>query len=91
MPERIFSVDTEQSEEGYHIYKRGTYSNVELYLGQDYEEVAFVRRNGSNEVLIATQYVARDVLTYTDKVFIDDIPQKYQIWTGPKPEDECAG
>ncbi|MCQ2609380.1 MAG: hypothetical protein MJ151_01095, partial [Lachnospiraceae bacterium] len=81
LPEKVFAVDKAHIDNNERVYKYGTYSNVMLYVGSDYEELRFIDKRTNTP--IATQYVARNVTTYTDKIIRNDIEPKYQIWTGP--------
>ena len=69
------------------MYKSGTYSNVSLNVGTDYATLLF-KRETNPDVVIATQYVARNVETYVDRVVIDGAKIEDQLWLKPTVENE---
>ncbi|MBR0039297.1 MAG: InlB B-repeat-containing protein [Lachnospiraceae bacterium] len=83
-PSKMFLIDDSAKSLGYKVYKKGSYSNVELVIGNDYVPITFK----VNDVVIATQYVARNVLTYVDPVVVDGKDENKQIWLAPSSTDE---
>ncbi|MBR1454073.1 MAG: hypothetical protein IJ593_05470, partial [Lachnospiraceae bacterium] len=83
-PSKIFEITSNSKSLGRVIYKKGTYSDVELVLGDDYRTLTFK----VSDVIIATQYVARNVSTYVDPVIIEGKDISKQIWIAPSSDDE---
>ncbi|MBQ2204967.1 MAG: hypothetical protein II411_03650, partial [Lachnospiraceae bacterium] len=64
-PENVFTVD--KTNANAKLYKAGSYSNVELRVGTDFAVVTFKEKKNT-DVVLATQYVAKNISTYIDYV-----------------------
>ncbi|MBR1453838.1 MAG: hypothetical protein IJ593_04255, partial [Lachnospiraceae bacterium] len=87
LPDEIFKVDEDSYDAGYRVYKKGTYSNVALMLGKEYEQLVFTS-DKDHKNIIATQYVARGIDTYVDTVRLKDINIEDANWVAPDLKDE---
>ena len=58
-------------------------------LGDNYATLEF-KRTAADAVPIATQYVAKNVETYVDRVVIKGIPEAAQNWIAPSVSDPTA-
>ena len=76
-----------EEERAEKIYKSGTYSNVELKLGIEYATIRFKKETEPN-IILATQYVAKNVETYVDRVEVAGMEIGKQEWLAPAVENE---
>lgn len=85
-PEHFVTMHASLSEAGYRVYKRGTGSETEIWIGNDYEMLEYK----AGTAIIATQYVASGVPTKVDFVYADSDDIEVQAWMGPDVNDETA-
>ncbi|MBR4314834.1 MAG: BspA family leucine-rich repeat surface protein [Lachnospiraceae bacterium] len=74
-----------------HIYKKGTASNCNVYIGDDCVPVEYVYlddEEGKEDVIIATQYVARNAETKVESII--NPTSKEAVWFGPALDDDKA-
>ncbi|MCQ2609977.1 MAG: hypothetical protein MJ151_04220, partial [Lachnospiraceae bacterium] len=84
LPHQVFKVDKKHSDNDEVVYKKGTGSHVELHVGSDYYTLIYANR--MDDVILATQYIAKNVYTTTDRVVIPEIDPILQNWRGPNPD-----
>ena len=65
------------------MYRYGTGSL--LYIGTNFANLRFVNRDMSE---IAVEYIAKNILTSTDKILLKDLAFDLQSWEGPLATDE---
>ncbi|MBQ2205304.1 MAG: hypothetical protein II411_05370, partial [Lachnospiraceae bacterium] len=87
LPQEIFKLDKAETDLGYAVYKKGVSDKVTLNVGSDYATLVF-RTSKRAEDIVATQYIARNVLTYVDKVMLNGLEDNDQLWGGPSIADE---
>ncbi|MBR1454484.1 MAG: hypothetical protein IJ593_07540, partial [Lachnospiraceae bacterium] len=70
------------------VYKTGTYEKVALKWGYDYATIQF--KKDATEFVVATQYVAKRVETFVDRVFLPESQFRVetQIWSAPAVYNE---
>ena len=84
--DRIFKLDGGDIARGYAVYKKGTDSEVSLNVGREYSTLVF-RTGDDPSDIIATQYVAKNVKTYVDKIMLRGVDEHNQLWGGPDDDD----
>ena len=73
---------------GVNIYKIGTGSNCDVYIGDNCAPVEYVYFDGSKDIVLATQYVAKNIETMVESIV--DPSTKSSIWYGPALDDDKA-